>query len=146
MRVTLERTGCEAELCQDGAVEGPASSLSSAFSSAQEKFIPRSSPIAPKRRCARSFGARIDPQSVLCSDGWPGYDGLVDVGYDKHVRIANRNPSPMATLTSTGLKPSGASPSGAWLSSTASKPTLSFISKSASGAITNLLPFSSKTS
>ncbi len=30
---------------------------------------------------------RIDPQSVLCSDGWPGYDGLVDVGYDKHVRI-----------------------------------------------------------
>ncbi len=87
MRVTLERTGCEAELCQDGAVEGPASSLSSAFSSAQEKFIPRSSPIAPKRRCARSFGARIDPQSVLCSDGWPGYDGLVDVGYDKHVRI-----------------------------------------------------------
>ena len=30
---------------------------------------------------------RIDPQSVLCSDGWPGYDGLVDVGYDRHVRI-----------------------------------------------------------
>jgi len=30
---------------------------------------------------------RIDPHSVLCSDGWPGYDGLVDVGYDKHVRI-----------------------------------------------------------
>jgi transposase len=30
---------------------------------------------------------RIDPQSVVCSDGWPGYDGLVDVGYDKQVRI-----------------------------------------------------------
>src|SRR5712691_5699744 len=30
---------------------------------------------------------RIDPQSVICSDGWPGYDGLVDVGYDRHVRI-----------------------------------------------------------
>lgn len=30
---------------------------------------------------------RIDPQSVVCSDGWPGYDGLVDVGYDRHVRI-----------------------------------------------------------
>jgi transposase len=30
---------------------------------------------------------RIDPQSIICSDGWPGYDGLVDVGYDKHVRI-----------------------------------------------------------
>jgi transposase len=30
---------------------------------------------------------RIDPASVVCSDGWPGYDGLVDVGYDRHVRI-----------------------------------------------------------
>ena len=30
---------------------------------------------------------RVDPQSVVCSDGWPGYDGLVDVGYDKHIRI-----------------------------------------------------------
>ena len=30
---------------------------------------------------------RIDQESVVCSDGWPGYDGLVDVGYDKHVRI-----------------------------------------------------------
>ena len=30
---------------------------------------------------------RIDPASVVCSDGWPGYDGLVDVGFDKHIRI-----------------------------------------------------------
>ena len=30
---------------------------------------------------------RIDPASIVCSDGWPGYDGLVDVGYDKHIRI-----------------------------------------------------------
>jgi transposase-like protein len=30
---------------------------------------------------------RIDPASVICSDGWPGYDGLVDVGFDKHIRI-----------------------------------------------------------
>ena len=27
---------------------------------------------------------RIDPQSFVCSDGWPGYDGLVDVGYFLH--------------------------------------------------------------
>jgi len=33
---------------------------------------------------------KVDPQSVLFTDGWPGYDGLVDVGYDKHVRI-NKN-------------------------------------------------------
>ena len=30
---------------------------------------------------------RIDPASVVCSHGWPGYDGLVDVGFDKHIRI-----------------------------------------------------------
>lgn len=30
---------------------------------------------------------RIDPANVVCSDGWPGYDGLVDVGLDKYIRI-----------------------------------------------------------
>jgi transposase-like protein len=30
---------------------------------------------------------KISPDSVIHSDGWRGYDGLVDVGYDKHFRI-----------------------------------------------------------
>jgi transposase-like protein len=30
---------------------------------------------------------RVDPLSIVHSDGWRGYDGLVAVGYDKHVRI-----------------------------------------------------------
>ena len=30
---------------------------------------------------------KISPQSVVNSDKWRGYDGLVDVGYDKHCRI-----------------------------------------------------------
>ena len=30
---------------------------------------------------------KISPQTVIHSDGWPGYDGLVDVGYEKHLRI-----------------------------------------------------------
>ena len=30
---------------------------------------------------------KIVPSSVLYSDSWSGYDGLVDVGYDKHFRI-----------------------------------------------------------
>jgi len=30
---------------------------------------------------------RIDPQSIIYSDDWRGYDGLVHVGYDRHVRI-----------------------------------------------------------
>ena len=33
----------------------------------------------------------IDPQSVIYSDGWRGYDGLVDVGYDKHYRINKKH-------------------------------------------------------
>lgn len=30
---------------------------------------------------------RVSVESVIISDGWRGYDGLVDVGYDKHLRI-----------------------------------------------------------
>lgn len=30
---------------------------------------------------------KIDPQSIVATDKWRGYDGLVDVGYDKHVRV-----------------------------------------------------------
>ena len=30
---------------------------------------------------------RVDPKSVIHSDGWRGYDGLVDLGYKKHYRV-----------------------------------------------------------
>ena len=30
---------------------------------------------------------KIDPSTIVYSDGWRGYDGLVDVGYDKHFRV-----------------------------------------------------------
>ena len=30
---------------------------------------------------------KIDPASIVYTDGWRGYDGLVDVGYDKHFRV-----------------------------------------------------------
>lgn len=33
---------------------------------------------------------RVDPQSIVHTDGWRGYDGLVDVGYDRHVRVNHR--------------------------------------------------------
>ena len=29
----------------------------------------------------------VDIDSVIHSDGWRGYDGLVDIGYDKHFRV-----------------------------------------------------------
>ena len=33
------------------------------------------------------IGGKVDPDSVIHSDGWRGYHGLVDVGYDKHFRV-----------------------------------------------------------
>ncbi len=29
----------------------------------------------------------IAPDTVISSDGWRGYDGLVDIGFDKHFRV-----------------------------------------------------------
>lgn len=34
---------------------------------------------------------KIDPSAIIYSDGWRGYDGLVDVGYDKHFRVNHGN-------------------------------------------------------
>lgn len=33
------------------------------------------------------IAGRVDPESVIHSDGWRGYDGLVDLGYKKHFRV-----------------------------------------------------------
>jgi len=30
---------------------------------------------------------RVDPSSIVHSDGWIGYQGLVDLGYQRHVRV-----------------------------------------------------------
>ncbi|HYO62698.1 MAG TPA: IS1595 family transposase [Pyrinomonadaceae bacterium] len=32
---------------------------------------------------------RVAPEAVIHSDGWRGYDGLVDVGYAKHFRVSH---------------------------------------------------------
>jgi transposase len=32
---------------------------------------------------------RVRPESVLHTDGWRGYDGLVDLGFDKHFRVSH---------------------------------------------------------
>ena len=31
--------------------------------------------------------SKVNPDSIIHSDGWRGYYGLVDVGYDKHFRV-----------------------------------------------------------
>ena len=30
---------------------------------------------------------KVEPESIVYSDGWRGYNGLVDVGYGKHLRV-----------------------------------------------------------
>jgi len=30
---------------------------------------------------------KVDAESVLHTDGWPAYDGLIDLGYRKHYRV-----------------------------------------------------------
>ena len=44
-------------------------------------------PDARKKTLQRVIRGKVDPESVIHSDGWRGYDGLVDVGYDKHYRV-----------------------------------------------------------
>ena len=38
---------------------------------------------------------KVDLSSVVVSDGWRAYDGLVDVGFDKHLRISKRQHGPV---------------------------------------------------
>ena len=49
--------------------------------------LPRSLPMPPKPRCKPLFGAKLDPNSIIHTDGWRGCDGLVDLGLDKPFRV-----------------------------------------------------------
>ena len=44
-------------------------------------------PDARKTTLLKAIRGKVDVQSIIHSDGWPGYDGLVDVGYAKHLRV-----------------------------------------------------------
>ena len=44
-------------------------------------------PDASKHSLLKAIRGRVDPGSVIHTDGWRGYDGLVDVGYAKHLRV-----------------------------------------------------------
>src|SRR6188768_28704 len=44
-------------------------------------------PNEKKKTLQRVIRGRIELHSVIVSDGWRGYNGLVDVGYDRHLRI-----------------------------------------------------------
>ena len=44
-------------------------------------------PVVKKRSLQAIIRGRVDIGSIIHSDGWRGYDGLVDVGYEKHFRV-----------------------------------------------------------
>ncbi len=44
-------------------------------------------PDAQKQTLQDIIRGKVDISSVIYSDGWRGYNGLVDVGYDKHFRV-----------------------------------------------------------
>ena len=47
-------------------------------------------PNAKKRTLQRLIRGKIGLDSVIHTDGWVGYDGLVDMGYEKHLRIKHK--------------------------------------------------------
>ena len=44
-------------------------------------------PDAKKKTLQAIIRDKVDISSHIHTDGWPGYDGLVDVGYNKHYRV-----------------------------------------------------------
>ena len=46
-------------------------------------------PNASKAALQAVIRGRASPASVLHTDGWRGYDGLVDLGFDKHFRVSH---------------------------------------------------------
>ena len=44
-------------------------------------------PDCARRTLQAIIRGRIDPDSVIHSDAWRGYSGLVDLGYKKHYRV-----------------------------------------------------------
>jgi len=47
-------------------------------------------PDAKKRTLQRIIRGHVDLDSTVISDGWKGYDGLVDMGFDAHLRIRKK--------------------------------------------------------
>ena len=47
-------------------------------------------PNCRKATLQKVIRGRVSLETVIHSDGWSGYDGLVDVGYKKHFRVKHR--------------------------------------------------------
>ena len=73
-------------VCGRRVVEQAVKRLSSGSWNGNEKSTSRSSQLPPKSSHRLRSGARY-PCSIIHSDGWRGYNGLVDMGYKKHFRM-----------------------------------------------------------
>jgi transposase-like protein len=61
-------------------------------------------PDTNKATLQRLIRDRIALEAVVVSDGWRAYDGLVDVGYDRHLRIKKARPK---TFSENGVHING---------------------------------------
>ena len=86
-------------------------------------------PNASKATLQAIIRGKITLDSVIYSDAWRAYDGLVDVGFDKHLRVKHGENEFVETGNPTnhinGIEsfwrpPRGRLPNGGWLNSTAS--------------------------
>ena len=46
-------------------------------------------PDCSKKTLQAVIRGRVSPETIIHSDKWRGYDGLVDVGYEKHFRVSH---------------------------------------------------------
>ena len=65
-------------------------------------------PDCAKKTLQAIIHGKVDPDSVIHSDHWRGYNGLVDMGYKKHYRVRHGHDEfAMVEIILTGLNPSG---------------------------------------
>ena len=53
----------------------------------RKEFIQKQLPDCKKKTLQSIIRHKIDLKSIITTDGWKGYNGLVDVGYNKHFRV-----------------------------------------------------------
>jgi len=93
-------------------------------------------PDCKKRTLQRVIRGKVSPESIIHSDGWRGYNGLVDPGCASHFRVRHgKNESARnGHCHINGVEAFRATPKGGLQSSTGSGQTLSSTSRNPSGA------------
>lgn len=53
----------------------------------EDKVYTQIVPDCSKATLQAVIRGKVSQEAIIHSDGWPGYDGLVDLGYNKHFRV-----------------------------------------------------------